>query len=205
MPVVAAAVRDHADGACAVHACTRKEYCVPAKRPITLWVVALAAAAVAACYLPCGDRYSTRKPVSLVLSSAQARFTCVADTAVATRLPGRSGAAEPNLADAYLALEEYNRARLALEELLAVVERAGMRFVVGAAHRRLGEAALATGEDAGAAAGVSCVYGRSGGPPSRRSSSSRTAAGRGPARRRRASSFACRSVSARGRSAPKEI
>jgi len=48
------------------------------------------------------------------------------------------------LGEGYWLTGEYDKARQALEEHLAIAERCGMKFHIGAAHRLLGEIALTT-------------------------------------------------------------
>jgi tetratricopeptide (TPR) repeat protein len=50
----------------------------------------------------------------------------------------------PCLGEGYWRMGEYNKARQALEEHLALAERNGMKWHIGAAHRLLGEVALHT-------------------------------------------------------------
>jgi tetratricopeptide (TPR) repeat protein len=50
----------------------------------------------------------------------------------------------PFLGEGYWRMGEYDKARQALEEHLALAERSGMKWHIGTAHRLLGEVALHT-------------------------------------------------------------
>jgi tetratricopeptide (TPR) repeat protein len=51
------------------------------------------------------------------------------------------------LAEGYFLAKEYDKASQTLEELLEIAERCGMRFIIGSAHRFLGEIAMLTKSD----------------------------------------------------------